>query len=196
MVTFWIWSSLSGFLSKLEFFWMRLMDNTHYNNIVPSSHDPVIRMSHGDYDYNYSAHSLSGLFSRPITSSITLTCITYLRLFIFTTIVILLNCVYPNPPCQLSLWEETGAPGENPRLSAECWRTLFTRVHTWVPHESHMSPTWVHTWVPHESHESVARIGPTISEVKGGCSDDCATEAPTYYATQSGKLHLAQWAIP
>ena len=40
------------------------------------------------------------------------------RLFIFTTIMInyLLNCVYPNPPCQLSLWEETGAPGENPRL--------------------------------------------------------------------------------
>ena len=29
------------------------------------------------------------------------------------------NRVYPNPPCQLSLWEETGAPGENPRLSAE-----------------------------------------------------------------------------
>jgi hypothetical protein len=25
----------------------------------------------------------------------------------------------PNPPCQLSLWEETGVPGENPRLSAE-----------------------------------------------------------------------------
>jgi hypothetical protein len=23
-----------------------------------------------------------------------------------------LNCVYPNPHCQLSLWEETGAPGE------------------------------------------------------------------------------------
>ena len=22
-------------------------------------------------------------------------------------------------PCQLSLWEETGAPGENPRLSVE-----------------------------------------------------------------------------
>ncbi len=22
-------------------------------------------------------------------------------------------------PCQLSLWEETGVPGENPRLSAE-----------------------------------------------------------------------------
>jgi hypothetical protein len=38
------------------------------------------------------------------------------------------NCVYPNPPCQLSLWEETGAPGENPRLSAERWPTLFTWV--------------------------------------------------------------------
>jgi hypothetical protein len=41
-----------------------------------------------------------------------------------------LNCVYPNPPCQLSLWEETGAPGENPRLSAERWLTLYTRVRT------------------------------------------------------------------
>jgi hypothetical protein len=39
-----------------------------------------------------------------------------------------LNCVYPNPPCQLSLWEETGAPGENPRLSVERWLTLFTWV--------------------------------------------------------------------
>jgi transposase InsO family protein len=37
-----------------------------------------------------------------------------------------LDCVHPNPPCQLSLWEETGAPGENPRLSAERWQTLFT----------------------------------------------------------------------
>ena len=26
---------------------------------------------------------------------------------------------YYIPPCQLSLWEETGVPGENPRLSAE-----------------------------------------------------------------------------
>ena len=25
----------------------------------------------------------------------------------------------PNPPCQLSLWEETAIPGENPRPSAE-----------------------------------------------------------------------------
>jgi hypothetical protein len=33
----------------------------------------------------------------------------------------------PNPPCQLSLWEETGVPGGNSRLSAERWLfTLFT----------------------------------------------------------------------
>ena len=31
----------------------------------------------------------------------------------------LLGPVLPNPPSQLSLWEETGVPGENPRLSAE-----------------------------------------------------------------------------
>jgi hypothetical protein len=28
----------------------------------------------------------------------------------------LLWALLPNPPCQLSLWEETGVPGENPRL--------------------------------------------------------------------------------
>jgi hypothetical protein len=39
--------------------------------------------------------------------------------FIFTTIVIRYYCVYPDPPYQLSLREETGAPGENPQLSAE-----------------------------------------------------------------------------
>ena len=51
-----------------------------------------------------------------------LTYLLSLGYFILTTIMILLfliNCVYRNPPCQLSLWEETGAPGENPRLSAE-----------------------------------------------------------------------------
>jgi hypothetical protein len=26
---------------------------------------------------------------------------------------------YPNPPCQHSPWDETGAPGENQQLSAE-----------------------------------------------------------------------------
>ena len=35
------------------------------------------------------------------------------------------------PPCQLSLWEETGVPGENPRLSAE--RSLYSFSHEdWV----------------------------------------------------------------
>ena len=29
------------------------------------------------------------------------------------------NLMALKPPCQLSLWEETGGPGENPRLSAE-----------------------------------------------------------------------------
>jgi hypothetical protein len=37
------------------------------------------------------------------------------------------NYVYPIPPCQPSLWEETRAPEEN-GLSAECWQTLFTWV--------------------------------------------------------------------
>jgi hypothetical protein len=50
------------------------------------------------------------------------------------------------------MWEEPGAPEENPRLSAERWLTL-------------------------KSHGPVARIEPTFSEVKGACSDDCATEA-------------------
>ena len=43
------------------------------------------------------------------------------------------NYVYPNPRCQLSLWEETG---EKPRLSAERWQTLFTWDHTWVHSET------------------------------------------------------------
>ena len=38
---------------------------------------------------------------------------------------------WPNPPSQLSLWEETGVPGENPRLSTERRLTLFTWV-WWV----------------------------------------------------------------
>ena len=31
----------------------------------------------------------------------------------------LIGDTQPNPPCQLSLWEETGVLGENPRPSAE-----------------------------------------------------------------------------
>ena len=47
----------------------------------------------------------------------------YLYLQFFLIIFLTIN---PNPPCQLSLWEKTGEPGENPRLSAECRRTLPT----------------------------------------------------------------------
>jgi hypothetical protein len=32
------------------------------------------------------------------------------------------------------------------------------------------------------SHESVARIEPNISEVKGACCDDCSTEDPSLYS--------------
>ncbi len=41
--------------------------------------------------------------------------------FIFITIVVtfLTACVQPNPLRQLFLWEESGAPGENLRLSLE-----------------------------------------------------------------------------
>jgi hypothetical protein len=31
------------------------------------------------------------------------------------------------------------------------------------------------------SHESVVRIEPTISDVKGACNDDCATEVPKLF---------------
>ena len=32
----------------------------------------------------------------------------------------------PNPPCQHSMWEETGVPWENPRISVEHWLSLLT----------------------------------------------------------------------
>jgi hypothetical protein len=98
------------------------------------------------------------VFRQPITSSIAFiayTCITYLlTLFIFTTMVILLIYVYPNPPCQLSLWEETGAPGEKTHDFRQIVERLF-------------------------SYESAERIEPTVSEVKSVCSVDCATKAPS-----------------
>jgi hypothetical protein len=62
------------------------------------------------------------------------------------------NCVYPNPPCQLSRGREL----EHPEKTHD-FRQSVDRLF---------------------SHESVARIEPTFSEVKGACSDDCATEAP------------------
>jgi hypothetical protein len=55
-------------------------------------------------------------------------------------------------PRQLALWEETGAPG---KTHVRDFRQSVDRLF---------------------SHESVAWTEPTISEVKGACSDDCATE--------------------
>ena len=49
----------------------------------------------------------------------------YLHLQFFLIIFLTIN---PNPPCQLSLWEETGEPRENPRLSAECDQMLDTGI--------------------------------------------------------------------
>jgi hypothetical protein len=70
-------------------------------------------------------------------------------------VLLIPNCIrhrmitytYPNPPCQLSLWEE----------KTHDFRQNVDRLF---------------------SHESVVRIEPTISEVKGACSDYNATEAP------------------
>ena len=76
----------------------------------------------------------------------------YLYLQFFLIIFLTIN---PNPACQLSLWEETGEPGENPRLSAECWRTL--------PTCDQMFDTG---------------LEPMTSVVGGGRLDDWATEAP------------------
>ena len=52
----------------------------------------------------------------------------------------------PNPPCQHSLWEETGVPGKNP-----------TAFGTALTNSSY------------KCHGSVARIEPTISEVRVTC---------------------------
>ena len=43
----------------------------------------------------------------------------YIHTYLYNNCDFFLNSVYANPPCQLSLWEETGAPEENPRLEAE-----------------------------------------------------------------------------
>ena len=52
---------------------------------------------------------------------------TFLTKHILTDFLIIFLTINPNQPCQLSLWEETGEPGENPRLSAaSVWRTLPT----------------------------------------------------------------------
>ena len=69
----------------------------------------------------------------------------------------------PNPPCQLSLWKETGVPGENPRLSAERWLHSF---HMRTGFESTLRWTLLN------------RIEPGTLEVKGEWSDHYTTETP------------------
>ena len=66
--------------------------------------------------------------------------------------------VLPIPPCQHSLWEETGVPGENPRFSAERWLYSF-----------HMRTGFDSTLLGIE-------LG--TLEVKGEWSDHYTTEAP------------------
>jgi hypothetical protein len=46
-------------------------------------------------------------------------CNIYLFIFIYLTLPTRVWALLPNPPFQLSLCEETGVPGENPRLLAE-----------------------------------------------------------------------------
>ena len=70
-----------------------------------------------------------------------------------------------HPPCQ----EETGVPGENPRLSTSV---------DWLFHIG--------------NHSSAVRIEPTIPEVKGACYDDCATEVSRLHVTTTTKM-LSQY---
>ena len=42
------------------------------------------------------------------------------KLPIFTVFLIMFLTINHYPPCQLSMWEETGEPRENPRLSGKC----------------------------------------------------------------------------
>ena len=45
--------------------------------------------------------------------------------FSYTDNLMVIITLKPNPPYQLSLWEETGVPGENPWLSVERWLYSF-----------------------------------------------------------------------
>jgi hypothetical protein len=80
-------------------------------------------------------------------------------LLVHTSLMICPQTYVPNPPCQLSLWEETGVPGENPRLSTERWLfTLFTRGLG----SSHIE-------------KFSLRLEPATLEVKGKCANHFAT---------------------
>jgi hypothetical protein len=55
--------------------------------------------------------------------------------------------------------------------------TMFILTHP-VNRSAQRKPTTFGRALIDSSHESVARIEPANSDVKGTCSDDCATEAP------------------
>jgi hypothetical protein len=84
------------------------------------------------HTYIHSVYSLHCMcFRWPITTSILrllISPILSLNYLSLQQLWLLFYCVYPNPPCQLSLLEKTGAPKENQRFSAERWLTLFTWV--------------------------------------------------------------------
>jgi hypothetical protein len=89
-------------------------------------------------------------------------------LLVRTSIMICPLTYVPNPPCQLSLWEETGVPGENPRLSAERWLLLF---HMRTGFESH--------W---ESSHWGLNLRPQRWKASA-CANHLATEAPCILIT-------------
>jgi hypothetical protein len=110
-----------------------------------------------DYDYDNSAHSPSWLFSDRLHQVLRL--LVYLLSLDYLSLQQLWyyfpNYVYPNPPCQLPLWEETGALGENPRLSAERWPTLFI----WVRSENQLRGARRLFWrLRHRHHTKVMQV--------------------------------------
>jgi hypothetical protein len=72
------------------------------------------------------------------------------------------------PPCQLSLWEETGIPGENPRLSEV--PNLVPRPGDEV--EKGADLLFSHEdWVRVALRKSSLRLEPAAIEVKGKCAN-------------------------
>jgi hypothetical protein len=82
-----------------------------------------------------------------------------------------LCALLPNPSRQLALWEETGVPRENPRLSAERY-WLFT-LFTWELGSSRIGKVYS------------LRLEPAASEVEGKCANHFATEAPKSFCRAS-----------
>ena len=67
--------------------------------------------------------------------------ISLIKLSIFTVFLIIFLTIDTYLPCQLSLWEETGEPGENPTLSAKC-DELFPRTIRCSIQGSNPWPQW------------------------------------------------------